>query len=136
MPGSGAITGRSLVGAADVAGPTGVVGCGAAVGAARYGVAGAGAAVRAAGKGVVPVWTPGIVSPVGIGADVATAGATGAGLSAGAKSGADGSSGEPVISRAAAAAAIVPSSSTTNTISDRLGEICAGARSGFTAAAG
>src|SRR5207249_7775233 len=49
MPGSGAMTGTSLVGAAVVAGPTGTVGCGAAVGAARYGVgygvAGAGATV-------------------------------------------------------------------------------------------
>jgi hypothetical protein len=55
MPGSGAITGRSLVGAADVAGPTGVVGCGAVVGAARYGVAAAGAAVRPTGNGVASV---------------------------------------------------------------------------------
>lgn len=133
--GSGAITGTSLVGAAVVAGPTGAVGWGTAVGAARYGVAGAGAAVPAAGKGVAPVWTPGTVSLVGIGAKVeSTAGATGAGFSAGAKRGADGRSGAPVSSRAAATPAIAKSRSASNTTCGRLSESIGVVRSTLTAA--
>ena len=85
MPGSGAITGMSRVGAAVVAGPTGTVGCGAAVGAAPYGVAAAGARVWAPGRGDAPVCIAGAVSPVGIGSDDAsTAGASGTAFSAGA----------------------------------------------------
>ena len=84
MPGSGAMMGTSRVGAAVVAGPTGTVGWGAAVGAARYGVAGAGAAVCAAGKGDAPVCNAGAGSLVSIGSDDrSTAGAIGAGFSAG-----------------------------------------------------
>jgi len=84
MPGSGAMMGTSAEGAAVVAGPTGTLGCGAAVGAARYGVAGAGAAVCAAGSGDAPVCNAGAGSLVSIGSgDRSTAGAIGAGFSAG-----------------------------------------------------
>jgi len=120
IPGSGAITGKPRPGAAVVAGPTGTVGWGAAVGAATYGVAGA--AVSSPGNGEDSIGTPGSVSLVGIGAeDISTAGAIGAGFSAGTSSGATGAKDAAVSSRAAAIPATAKRTSTTKTTSDRLG---------------
>jgi hypothetical protein len=123
MPGSGAMTGTSRVGAAVVAGPTGTVGWGTAVGAARYGVAGAGAAVWAAGRGDAPVCMAGAVSLVGIGSDDASiTGVSGTGFSAGAYTGDTGANRVPDSSRAAAIPAIVMKTSANNTTSDRLSD--------------
>jgi hypothetical protein len=111
-PSSGATAGMPRPGAAVVAGPTGTVGCAAPVGAAMFGVAWAGAAV----------WRPRGVPVFGIGAeDISTAGAIGAGFSAGTNSGATGAKDAAVRSRTAAMPATAIRSRATNTMSDRLG---------------